>query len=125
MRDEIKKELVFKAAIIIIIVSILAIAMRYSWEMYTEANDFLNIIIEDQKEIRVQENIDSIDAYMENWYENIDTNSNGVPDADEENNIPSYNSFFDIPAGANSIIIVKGKLYGMNDDKTEWIRIKK
>ena len=125
MRDEIEKELIFKAAIIVIVASIIAIVIRYSYNHYSESNKLLNTIIEDQKEIRVQENIDSIDAYMENWYENIDTNSNGVPDADEENNIPSYNSFFDIPAGANSIIIVKGKLYGMNDDKTEWIRIKK
>ena len=28
--------------------------------------------------------IDSIDAYMEHWYEVIDTNSNGVPDSEEE-----------------------------------------
>ena len=125
MWDEIKKELVLRAAIIVIIVSILAIAMRYSWEMYTEANDFLNIIIEDQKEIHVQENMDSIDAYMEHWYEVVDTNSNGVPDADEVENIPRYNSFYDVPAGANSVIVVKGKLYGMNGDKTEWIRLKK
>ena len=125
MRDEIKKELVLRAAIIVIIVSILAIAMRYSWNIYSECNDLLNTIIEDQKGVNNKQEMDSIDVYMENWYENIDTNSNGVPDADEEENIPRYNSFFDVPAGANSVILVKGKLYGMNGDKTEWIRLKK
>jgi hypothetical protein len=107
MREEIKKGYVLKAAIIVIIISLFAIAMRYSWNMYSEANDLLNTIIEDQKEIRVQEEIDSIDAYMEHWYEVVDTNGNGVPDADEEKNIPRYKSFYDIPAGAGSIIIVK------------------
>tara|TARA_Y100000034_G_scaffold114993_1_gene151713 strand:- start:5919 stop:6074 length:156 start_codon:yes stop_codon:yes gene_type:complete len=49
MRDEIKKDLILKAAIIIIIVSIFAIAMRYSWDIYSECNDLLNTILENEK----------------------------------------------------------------------------
>ena len=48
MRDEIKKELVLRAAIIVIIISILVIAMRYSWEFYSECNDLLNTILENE-----------------------------------------------------------------------------
>ena len=110
MRKEIEKGYVLKFSLAIIILAVGVMIAKYN------SNKL--------EEIKVQEEMDSIDAYMKHWYETIDTNGNGVPDLDERNGIQRYNSFYDIPAGADSIIIVKGKLYGMNKDKTKWKRLR-
>tara|TARA_Y100000310_G_C20049141_1_gene519737 strand:+ start:201 stop:536 length:336 start_codon:yes stop_codon:yes gene_type:complete len=111
MRKEIEKGYVLKFSLAIIVIVIGVMIAKFNSNK--------------MEEIKVQKEMDSIDAYMKNWYENIDTNGNGIPDLDESNNIQRYDGFYDVPAGADSIIIVKGKLYGMNDDKTKWIRLKK
>ena len=46
-----------------------------------------------------------------------------VVDCSYYDTIPTYNSFHDVPAGIDTIIIIDGILYKINDDKTLWIPI--
>ena len=76
MNEEIKRGYVLKFSLIIICLSIVAMVFKFSSDDYEEQE-----LIE----------IDSIDAYMEHWYEVIDTNSNGMPDSEEE----GYYDYYD------------------------------
>ena len=137
MKEEIKRGLVLKASILVICLSITAIVYKFAGNSnnvydHNTIDTILTLTpssVEtlDNKRIHTwPEDVDTLDAYMKHWYEVVDTNSNGEPDAEESSNkIKEYEGFYDVPAGADSIIMVKGKLYGMNDEKTEWVRLKK
>ena len=70
MTEEVKRGLVLKVSLFVICISITVMVFKFSGS---------NNVYED---IQRQE-LDSIEAYMKHWYEKIDTNSNGVPDVDE------------------------------------------
>tara|TARA_R110000824_G_scaffold33981_4_gene108505 strand:+ start:3189 stop:3527 length:339 start_codon:yes stop_codon:yes gene_type:complete len=70
MTEEVKRGLVLKVSLFVICISIVVLVFKFSGS---------NNVYED---IQKQE-LDSIEAYMKHWYEKIDTNGNGVPDADE------------------------------------------
>ena len=70
MTEEVKKGLVLKGSLLVISIAIVVLVFKFSGS---------NNVYED---IQKQE-LDSIETYMKQWYEKIDTNGNGVPDADE------------------------------------------
>ena len=137
MKEEIKRGLVLKASILVICLSITAMVYKFAGNSnnvydYNTIDTILTLTpssVETLGNKRIHtwpEDVDTLDAYMKHWYEVVDTNSDGVPDIEENIfEIIEYEGFYDVPAGADSIIMVKGKLYGMNDEKTEWVRLKK
>jgi hypothetical protein len=94
MTEEVKRGWVLKFSLFIICISIIVIVCRFAGTSNTvEGNHTIDTIltltpssVETLAHKRIHtwpEDVDTLDAYMKHWYEVVDTNSNGVPDLEE------------------------------------------
>ena len=94
MTEEVKRGWVLKFSIFIICISIIAIVYRFAGNSNNvDENNTIDTIltstlssVETLAHKRIHtwpEDVDTLESYMKHWYEVVDTNSNGVPDLEE------------------------------------------